>query len=406
MIKERRYDVDWLRVIAMLAVFVFHCTRFFDIEGWHVKNAEQSALLFIAVRGLFWPWLMEIFFLLSGVGTWYMLASRTARAYLWERVLRLLIPLYTLGLLILLPPQFYLDLVTNDGYSGTFWESIPVYFARFELPQITPWPSTLLPVPFSGHLWFLQYLFLISLVTLPLLLWLKTDRGQGWIAKLAGWCDRRGGIFLPVIPLALALVGLRGLFEAQRSWADFLWYAIYFVIGFITAADSRFTDAFKRHGWVCLALWLVGFFGGIGFLVLVLEYDPTMGYGSFSWTSVLYQILWSVSSWSAVVFMMSIGARYLNASHKALAYSNEAVMPFYLLHQTIILVAGSFVVRWNLGILPKLLIVSVISFLLILALYELLIRRINVIRFFFGMRAQKSQPAAGGDHLPRPAVHS
>jgi peptidoglycan/LPS O-acetylase OafA/YrhL len=36
---ERRHDIDWLRVFALLAAFVFHCTRFFDTEGWHLNNA-------------------------------------------------------------------------------------------------------------------------------------------------------------------------------------------------------------------------------------------------------------------------------------------------------------------------------------------------------------------------------
>ena len=196
-----------------------------------------------------------------------------------------------------------------------------------------------------------------------------------------------------MIPLALALIGLRGLFGAQRSWADFLWYAIYFVIGYVIAADQRFTDAFKRRGWVCLALWLVGFFGGIGLLVLVLGYDPTPGHESFSVIYVLYQIIWSISSWSAVVFMLGIGARYLSFNHKVLAYGNEAVLPFYLFHQTIILAVGFFVIRWNMGILPKFLIVTTISFPLILVLYELLVRRFNAARFFFGMRPRKKPPA-------------
>jgi glucan biosynthesis protein C len=387
--KDRRYDIDWLRVVAMLAVFLFHCTRFFDTEGWHLKNGEHSALLFVAMRGLVWPWVMELFFLLSGVGSWYTLTSRRATAYLWERTKRLLIPLYTVGLIVLLPSQFYFELVTNSGYRGGFWQSIPSYLAGFGPPRLTPWPDTLLPIPFSGHLWFLQYLFLISLMTLPLLLFLKSRRGRGWLTRLAEVCDRRGGIFLFVIPLSLALIGLRVLSAAQRSWADFLWYALYFVIGFVMSADARFNNAVKRHGWVCLALCIVGFFGGVGLFVLVLGYDPVPGHESFSLMYVLYQIVWSISSWSAVVFLLSTGARYLSSNNKVLAYSNEAVLPFYLLHQTVILVIGFFVIRWNLGILSKLVIVSAISFPLILASYELLVRRFNVIRFLFGMRAKK-----------------
>jgi glucan biosynthesis protein C len=104
---ERRYDIDWLRILAMLAVFVFHCTRFFDIEGWHLKNPEQSRILFILVRGLMWPWLMEIFFLLSGVGAWYLLRTRSAGGFIVDRAKRLLVPLFTVGLFILMPPQYY-----------------------------------------------------------------------------------------------------------------------------------------------------------------------------------------------------------------------------------------------------------------------------------------------------------
>jgi hypothetical protein len=162
----------------MLAVFIFHCTRFFDPEGWHLKNSEQSYPLFVRVRGLFWPWIMELFFLLSGAGTWYALKSRTAPAYLFERVKRLLIPLYTAVVFVLLPVQFYFELLTNAEYSGTFRQFIPRYFASFHLPHITSWPESLLPIPFSGHLWFLQYLFLISLMTLPLLLCLKSEWGR------------------------------------------------------------------------------------------------------------------------------------------------------------------------------------------------------------------------------------
>lgn len=299
------------------------------------------------------------------------------------------VQVYTVGLFILLPFQFYFELVTNAGYSGTFWQIIPRYFASFYLPHITSWPESLLPIPFSGHLWFLQYLFLISLMTLPLLLCLKSEWGQRWIERLTGWCNRRGGIFLFVIPLAIALISLRGLFRIQRSWADFLWYAIYFIIGYIIAADKRFAKAFKRHQWVCLALWIIGFFGGGGFFVLVLGYDPIPGNESLSFIYVMYQIVWSIASWSAVVFMLSLGAKYLNFNHKILAYGNEAVLPFYLFHQTIILIVGFFVIRWNIGILPKFLVVTVISFPLILVLYELLVKPFNAVRFFFGMRPGK-----------------
>ncbi len=169
----------------MLAIFFFHCTRLFDTEGWHLKNIEQSEVLFILMRALS-PWAMELFFLLSGVGTWYALRSGGAGSYVWERVKRLLIPLYTVGLFVLLPLRLSFELFTNEAYRGNFWQFISHYFTRFNLPRISQSPGHLLPIPFSGHLWFLQYLFLISLLSLPLLLYLKSEPGTRFITKLAG----------------------------------------------------------------------------------------------------------------------------------------------------------------------------------------------------------------------------
>ncbi|MGD2251923.1 MAG: acyltransferase family protein [Anaerolineales bacterium] len=402
--KERRLDIDWLRVIAMLAVFVFHCTRFFGTESWHLKNPEQSMGVFVLTRGLIWPWLMELFFLVSGVGAWYALKSRTGGQFLWDRTKRLLIPLYTVGLFILIPPQVYFELTTNSGYAGNFWELLSLFFSRLPadligiFPQVLNDPARLVPFSFRGHLWFLQYLFLISLLTLPLLLYLKSKKGRRWIGRLAGWCNRSGGIYLFVIPLALIQIGFRSLFGGGRSWADFIWYTAFFVIGYIMVADKRFTESIKRHAWPGLAIWLVGFFGVVSVLVLVLGYDH--GNEPFSLMYVLYQIVWSVTSWSAVVFMLSVGAKYLNKGSKWLTYANEAVLPFYLLHQTVILCVGWFVIPWNLGILPKFLIISVASFALIMGLYELLIKRFNLVRFFFGMRPKKT-PAAVDVSCPK-----
>jgi glucans biosynthesis protein C len=390
---DRRYDIDWLRIMAILAVFFFHCTRFFDTEDWHVKDAAQSEVLFISIRCLIWPWVMELFFLISGLGTWYALKPGQTGTYVWQRIKRLLVPLYTVGFLILLPPQFYLELYTNAGFRGGFWQFSGRYFPSVSLPRMTQDPGTLLPLPFSGHLWFLQYLFLMSLMSLPLLLYLKSTPGQRGISKLAGCCERRGGIFLFVLPLSLVLLGCRGLFQAARSWADFLWYTVFFVIGFVMAADKRFSQSVKRHAWIGLALWMVGI-GGVGLLVLLCAYDPFPGRESFSLLYTLYQIAWSLTSWSAVVFVLGLGARHLNRNHRVLAYVNEAVLPFYLFHQTVLLWVGWYVTRWNTDALPKFLTIAVLSFLLIMLLYEGLVRRFNILRFLFGMRAQQTLPQA------------
>jgi len=376
----RRYDIDWLRILAMLAIFLFHSNRFFDEFGWHLKNADQS-IVSSMFTGLLDMWLMPLFFLLSGAGSWYALRFRSGGQYLFDRVKRLLVPLYTVGIFIILLPQVYFDVVTNKGYTGTFWEWTPLYLGSI--------PDRFYASPFFfnifyGHLWFLQFLFLISLVTLPLLMYLKSQAGQKLIKRLATWCSRWGGVFLFLIPLILVRIGLRSFFAGEHTWADFVYYAVFFLIGYIMPADNRFTDSFKRYGWVCLALGIVGW-GGAGLFVLELGY-PYPGAESFSLMFVLFQTIMSIANWSWVVFILSLGARYLNFNNKVVTYGNDAVLPFYVLHQTIILVVGWFVIQWSIGIAPKYLAITTTSFIAIMAIYELLVRRINVLRFLFGMR--------------------
>lgn len=401
--KERRYDIDWLRVIAMLGVFVLHCTRFFCIEDWQIKvpASEQSDIL-VVVRGfLLSVWLMPLFFLVSGFATRYSLRRRTGGQYLVERVKRLLIPLYTVGMFILVVPQDYINSITHGETSSTFWQWLPSYYGTLPGRVFSLTPQELLdPVSpvlysFSGHLWFIQLLFIISLLILPLFLYLKSDRGQGLIDRLAGWSARPGGIFLFVIPLAIVQVSLRWLpATTERTWADFFWYAAFFVIGYTIAADDRFTGSIKRHGWICLALWIVVYWGVGALFTFVLDSDTSPGQG-FSALFILWQIAWSLICWSAVVFLLSLGAKYLNFSNGLLAYSNEAVLPFFLFHQTIIQIVGWFVLPLDTGNLAKFLIIGLISFPLILSLYEVFVRHIGFMRFLFGMTPKKRQPAVG-----------
>jgi peptidoglycan/LPS O-acetylase OafA/YrhL len=383
--RERRYDIDWLRVIAMLLVFFFHCGRFFGAGHWLLKNDKESI---VALVYLGWSdmWIMPFFFLLSGIGSWYALVSLTNKQYVQERIKRILIPLYTVGFFILLPPQFYFEISTNAGFTGNFWQSLPLYLGKEGHFSIGSPPDVLL-LPFITHLWFLGYLFLISLITLPLIRYLRSEHGLRFIDKLAAWCALPGGIFICVIPVLFIRVGLRGFFLGQFTWADLFEYIVYFVIGYIFMADSRFTQSIKKYGWVGLILGLAGY-GCQGIFVLGLGYNYPDG-ESFSLTYVLFETVMSISRWSWVVFVLSLGAKYLNCNHKALTYSNEAVLPFYILHQPIILGVGCFIIQLNIGILPKFLIITMISFTLIMALYHLLVRRFNIVRFFFGLRPIK-----------------
>ncbi len=396
---ERKHYIDWLRVIAIAGVFVYHCTRFFDTEDWNVKApvAQQSEILPMVRQVFVWLWLMELFFFLAGFATWYALKKRTTGQYLLERVKRLLIPLYTVGLFIIVVPQAYLDGFTHGKITSSFWQWLPGYYAGlpgqvFHTPDLRD-PIQLLPYGFWGHLWFIGMLVLVTLAALPVILYLRTGQGQRLIAALAGWAGKPGGIFLFVIALAAGRIALYWIpSTTDRTWGDFVWYLLFFVSGYMVAADARFSESIKKNGWLCLGLWLGVFMvvGGVFAGALQINVDSWDG---FSAPFVIWQIVYSLTSWSAVVFLLSVGAKYLNFNNRLLQYSSEAVLPFYIFHQTVILIVGWFVMPVDMGAWAKFLIVSVVSFPVIMLLYEMFVRHIHFMRFLFGMAPKKKQVA-------------
>ena len=113
----RRYDIDWLRVLGTMTVFLFHTTRFFDTDGWHVKNATLYVGLDLVIA-LLAQWLMPLFFIVSGASTYLALNPRRPGDFLWSRLLRLGLPM-VLGMLVIAPPQVYLERVIASGYVGS-----------------------------------------------------------------------------------------------------------------------------------------------------------------------------------------------------------------------------------------------------------------------------------------------
>jgi len=376
---QRRYDIDWLRIFATLAVFFFHNARFFDTMDWHIKNAEHSEGMFILVAFLN-AWIMPIFFLLSGTGSWFGLERRNWRQYLLDRGKRLLIPFYTVGALILIPPQYYWDRVTKGLFGGAFIEFYPKFFNtfHFDFPFLSFW---------SGHLWFLRFLFLISLLTLPLLLYLKTSKGRHLISKLATLASVRGGIFLIIIPLFLVELLIKPP-PGGDTISNFFYYLLFFMIGYLIPADSRFTASLKKSTSFSLGSGIAAFCL-IGLVLAVIGYDPWDK--SFSPLFLVVSILVSINTWCWISYILGMGFKHFNKNSKALAYGSQAVLPFYILHQTIILFVGWYIIPLDMFFLLKYLIISTASFVLIMLIYEVCIKRINMIRFLFGMRLIKAE---------------
>jgi len=383
----RLHYLDWLRVLSILMVFLFHAVHPFDQGDWQVKNVEQSEILTIVLLFLA-IWGMPFFFLMAGAGSWFALQRRTARQYISERFYRLLLP-FIAGAILFSPIEYYCE--NMNKIQRGLQTSFPGFLSGFSIfnPLLLRFPG-FSPRWFGWagyHLWFLGFLFFFALITLPLFLWLKKGLGQSFLSWIANLCEYRGGILLFIIPAAIIYCLLRPLFPEEHDWADFIFQMFFFALGFILFADERFTRAIRRDWSLLLTVGTVIMLGLVGMYLVglpVLTWNETPDIPAF----YMIQVLRSAIAICFSLTMLFVGMRYLDFSNKWLSYGQEAALPFFVLHQPVIIFLAFFVVQWNTGILVKLPVVLLGSFLVSIGLYEFVIRRIRPLRLLFGMKAR------------------
>lgn len=362
---DRLYFLDCLRVMAMLAIFLYHNGKIFDFDEWHIKNVETSlgSAIFVEIFDL---WMMPLFFVLSGAAVYYSLKSRTSGGFIKERSLRIALPWVLLGMFIMGPIQVYLERVSSGEFMGTIFQFFPHYFDGF--------------YGFGGnfawmgmHLWYLMFLFFFSVVMLPIFL-PRAKSGISPISKLATWLDKPWALLLLFLPLAIAspladTVSL-SVTREMGTW-DILSYVLFFIYGYLLFSNPHIQDSIK--GYRIFAL-----IGAIVLTLIIIALEPSR--------ALYFSTLRALCAWNWILAILGFGSQYLNFNNKFLSYANEAVLPFYILHQTVIIILGFFVVQWGIGIVPKYFMISITSFVAITVIYELLVRRINMLRFLFGMR--------------------
>ncbi|UCE40669.1 MAG: acyltransferase family protein [Candidatus Aminicenantes bacterium] len=371
--QERRYDIDWLRVLAMFSVFLFHCARYFDNEGWHVKNPQLSFGFSVFV-GVLVQWIMPIFFVLSGMSSQFALNFRSAGQYLEERFKRLFIPLF-FGIFILIPPQVYIERFTNDQFNGSFFQFYPQYFdGWYGFGGNFAWMGL--------HLWFLLILFLFSLLTLPFLLSLKKKAAGLLIHGFSSFFEKSGTILLWILPLALMefLFHPDGLGQRNFGGWNVFVYLVFFLYGYLLASDERYKRSVEKQRVIFLALAAITTL--IGYYIRRSGASPSFGSLDYFWISLFR----SFNSWVWVLAILGIGSRHLTFRNRLLKYGNVAVLPFYILHQSVIVVFGFFFLEWNTAVMPKYLVLSTVSFITIMLVYEFCVKRLGLLRFLFGMK--------------------
>lgn len=376
-IGDRRYDLDWLRVLAVLLLVPFHVALIFVLDPdsiMYIKDTVNSHVLDEAA-GFVHLFHMPLLFTISGAATFLALGRRSAGQYLRERLLRLLVP-FVVGVLTYMPLTSYIRLIGQPGAPG-LWQHYLGFF-RIDLNDLAGYNGTFTP----GHLWFILFLFVFSLVGLPLFLALRSERGKRAVHAVAAFSSRPGFLFLWVIPLALA-ASLDLLGDKNP-----LYYLLVFISGYLLASDPRFQKAINQLTWIALAY---GIFEGF-FRVVV----PQSQFADWTMQWVVLGLMKELGRWALALGILGLGNRLLNHSGSLLRYASEAAMPYYLLHLLFSTLAGFLIIPLQAPIALKYVLIVALATALTLTAYEGLVRRWNGMRVLFGMKPLKwtKAPAA------------
>jgi len=379
--RQRRYYLDWLRVMLVLLVFLAHSAMPFNTaRTWAIMN-DQTAFAMTAWVGFCYQWGMQLFFLVAGASAGLSLRSRSGGEYLKSRTKRLMIP-YVAGILTLIPVQAYFEKLHQGAFQGSFFR---FYAECFQNVQFNWDLGFNLRV---AHLWFLRYLFVCTLVTLPLFLWFRSERGRQRVARIAAILDKPGAVFLSALPIGLIQMALRAKYHDHADWTDYLCWTVFFVYGYLLVADPRVERAVMRHGLAALTLGVASF-TTLGYLYQTGHVEPWETYPSYSLGCLLYELLRSVNTCAWVIFFLYLAIRCFNSGAAWLSYANEAVLPFYVLHHVVVILLAFYVVQGSGGVLVKYLLIILPSFVIIVSLYALLVRPVDVLRVLFGMSPKR-----------------
>ena len=386
---QRRHDLDWVRILAFALLVPYHVGMYYVSWDWHVKSPELVPAL-EPLMILSAPWRLALLFLVSGVATAH-LRAKLPIGFLRQRSWRLLLPLL-FGMYVVVPPQAYFELVEKvpGGYHAGYLGFMADYLKGGDLYCMAP--GDCVDGPTWNHLWFVAYLWTYSLV-----LWAACRvLPQSWRDRAAGClrhaCNGQGILWWPMLWLVAARVLVYPHAPSSHDLMDdaynHLQYGLVFALGYLLAASEGPWEQLRRHRHRMLLLAVTAY---VLMLAAFLSFDDNEAIPS-AWMSLIWT-LWGVMQWAAIAAILGYARHWNPKDSPVLRYLTAAVFPFYILHQTVIVVLAHHLksLRIAPAIEGPLLIVA--TFALCLLGYEG-IRRIGWLRPLFGLRREaKALPA-------------
>ncbi len=386
---QRRYDLDWLRIIAFGLLIFYHIGMFYVSWGWHVKSVHAGPAAEPLMR-LLNPWRLSLLFLISGVALRFAFDKALqnkphnrlkagAKFTAW-RTWRLILPIM-FGIHFIVAPQSWLQLLETGEITKSFWAFYPEYFiGTSERYSVT--------IPTWNHLWYIVYLMLYTLLLAPfapVISKFMAGRGQAITAKIFN--NRFGILWLILIPVLPHLIYRAFLgqhfpttHDVVTDWANHAHSLTYLLTGFLLAKDQNIWRTIERARKLLICSVVI-----LG-LIMTLTWNnwDAVAETPYLWPARFGRVLYA---WLVIAMLLSLAQRYLNKPSQILTYMTEAIFPWYILHQTLTIMAGYWLTRQGLSVGLEFIFVTLATFGGCLLIHELLIRRWKIVRSLFGLKS-------------------
>lgn len=386
----RRHDLDWLRVCAFALLIFYHVGMFYVTWDWHIKS-DHAASTIEPAMAILNPWRLALLFFVSGAAFRFASDKRGRAAMAGNRLRRLLVPVL-FGMLVVVPPQTYLEL-RYDGVIGPgVW---PFYHDYLRLEQVYP-----VITPTWNHLWYVVYLLAYTLLALALLPLLQA-LARALDADAPAWLGARAWplVVLPALPFIFFQLVLAPRFPVTHAlvddWANHANMLTLFLLGYVAVRNAAFWRAVQRSLPTAATLAI---------LLAAGLFCERIWRGSLPMTPELAELIRLARvfyAWVAILALLGIAQRYLNRASPALNYLSEAVFSYYILHQTIIVLVAFPFIGSGAPVWVEATAIVLSTIIGCLVLYELVIRRIFFLRPLFGLKPV-APPAVANPGRPAP----
>lgn len=372
-------SLDRLRVFTTFAVFLFHCAHVFDGLYFHVSNKESSFFFLFVVLFLN-LWIMPLFFSISGGTSLYSLGKRKFTVFIRERFFRLVIP-YCMGIVLLIPPQKYVEALDKGRFQGNFLEFIPFMLSHRSHNYFTPDVFG----SYGHHLWFLAFLFVFSLLVYPLSLLSRPSGSEtGFTRAIHGFIrifSGMRGVALISFPLMVLSLAIRPLAPGYGDWPDFIYWFSFFIAGYLIHSSDTMLASLERRWNFLLITGLSAF--SIMFALMGLWGLDWFNKPTYSMHSMVGYSIWYLSAFFLTLAGLGISRCFFDKPCPV--YFGRLTMPFYVIHQTVILLVAFMVVRLDLFIGVKFALLAIIA-LIGTTILTLGVARFRPTRFLFGIK--------------------